>query len=69
MRVASLRSMAQNNEPNPDPAGTTQHFRRFVDDNPEPEESARRPILPLVLAGVGGVLAIGIVVALVLAFA
>lgn len=61
--------MAQNNEPNPDPAGTTQHFRRFVDENPEPEERARRPILPLVLAGVGVLLAIGIVVALVLAFA
>ncbi|AFR09926.1 hypothetical protein B005_3345 [Nocardiopsis alba ATCC BAA-2165] len=51
-----------------DPAGTTQHFRRFVDENPEPEEAPRRPILPLVLAGVGVLLAIAIIVALVLAF-
>ncbi|HJE59701.1 MAG TPA: hypothetical protein K8V84_14520 [Nocardiopsis listeri] len=60
--------MTQNNDPDMDPAGTTQHFRRFVDDNPEPEETPRRPILPLVLAGVGVLLAIGIIVALVLAF-
>ena len=61
--------MTQNNDPNQDPAGTTQHFRRFVDENPEPEVAPRRPILPLVLAGVGVVLAIAIIVALVLAFA
>ncbi|WP_159942976.1 MULTISPECIES: hypothetical protein [unclassified Nocardiopsis] len=62
--------MTQNNDPNNmDPAGTTQHFRRFVDENPEPEEPARRPILPLVLAGLGVVLAIAVVVALVMAFA
>ncbi|MBR8744447.1 hypothetical protein [Nocardiopsis sp. MG754419] len=61
--------MTQNNDPDMDPAGTTQHFRRFVDDNPEPEEAPRRPILPLVLAGVGLVLGIAIIVALVLAFA
>ncbi|MGW9557277.1 hypothetical protein ACWGSK_22510 [Nocardiopsis sp. NPDC055551] len=60
--------MTQNNDPDMDPAGTTQHFRRFVDDNPEPEEAPRRPILPLVLAGVGVLLAIGIIVVLVLAF-
>ncbi|WP_017570034.1 hypothetical protein [Nocardiopsis halotolerans] len=61
--------MTQNNEPNMDPAGTTQHFRRFVDENPAPEEPARRPIMPLVLAGVGVLLVIAIIVALVLAFA
>ncbi|MEC3894276.1 MULTISPECIES: hypothetical protein [Nocardiopsis] len=60
--------MTQNNDPSMDPAGTTQHFRRFVDENPEPEEAPRRPILPLVLAGVGVLLAIAIIVALVLAF-
>ncbi|MEU3305956.1 hypothetical protein [Nocardiopsis sp. NPDC006832] len=60
--------MTQNNDPDMDPAGTTQHFRRFVDDNPEPEEAPRRPILPLVLAGVGVLLAIGVIVVLVLAF-
>ncbi|MET9712796.1 hypothetical protein ACFW3Z_22155 [Nocardiopsis alba] len=60
--------MTQNNDPGMDPAGTTQHFRRFVDENPEPEEAPRRPILPLVLAGVGVLLAIAIIVALVLAF-
>ena len=59
--------MTQNNDPNLDPAGTTQHFRRFVDDNPAPEEAPRRPILPLVLAGLGVLLAIGVVVALILA--
>lgn len=56
------------NDPNTDPAGTTQHFRRFVDDNPQPEESARRPVLPLVLAGLGVLLAVVVVIALVLAF-
>lgn len=60
--------MTQNNDPDMDPAGTTQHFRRFVDDNPEPEEAPRRPILPLVLAGVGALLAIGVIVVLVMAF-
>ncbi|SIO90922.1 hypothetical protein [Nocardiopsis sp. JB363] len=60
--------MTQNNDPDMDPAGTTQHFRRFVDDNPEPEEAPRRPILPLVLAGVGVLLAIGVIVVLVMAF-
>ncbi|GHC94893.1 hypothetical protein GCM10007079_45820 [Nocardiopsis terrae] len=60
--------MTQNNDPNMDPAGTTQHFRRFVDENPEPEEAPRRPILPLALAGVGVVLAIAIIAALVIAF-
>ena len=60
--------MTQNNDPDMDPAGTTQHFRRFVDDNPEPEEAPRRPILPLVLAGVGVLLAIWIIVFLVMAF-
>ncbi|MBQ1082688.1 MULTISPECIES: hypothetical protein [unclassified Nocardiopsis] len=60
--------MTQNNDPNLDPAGTTQHFRRFVDDNPEPEEAPRRPILPLVLAGVGVALTVGIIVALFVAF-
>lgn len=61
--------MTQNNEPNMDPAGTTQHFRRFVDENPATEEPSRRPVLPLVLAGVGVVLAIAVIVALVMAFA
>ena len=68
-RVASVNPMTQNNDPSLDPAGNTQHFRRFVDENREPEEPARRPILPLVLAGVGVVLAIAVIVALVLAFA
>ncbi|MFE1167124.1 hypothetical protein [Nocardiopsis sp. NPDC058789] len=60
--------MTQNNDPSMDPAGTTQHFRRFVDENPEPEEAPRRPILPLVLAGVGVALTVGIIVALFVAF-
>ncbi|MEU3019142.1 MULTISPECIES: hypothetical protein [unclassified Nocardiopsis] len=60
--------MTQNNDPNMDPAGTTQHFRRFVDENPEPEEAPRRPILPLVLAGVGVALTVGVIVALFVAF-
>lgn len=60
--------MTQNNDPNMDPAGTTQHFRRFVDENPETEEPARRPITPLVLAAVGAVLAIAVVIALFVAF-
>lgn len=60
--------MTQNNDPNMDPAGTTQHFRRFVDENPEAEEPARRPIMPLVLAAAGVVLAIAVVIALVVAF-
>ncbi|WP_150243227.1 hypothetical protein [Nocardiopsis quinghaiensis] len=61
--------MTQNNDPNMDPAGNTQHFRRFVDENPEPEEPARRPILPILLAAVGVVLVIAVIVALFLAFA
>ncbi|MFD6095898.1 hypothetical protein ACFVWN_15395 [Nocardiopsis flavescens] len=60
--------MTQNNDPNVDPAGATQHFQRFVDDNPEPEAPERRPVLPIVLAGVGVVAAVAVVVALVLAF-
>ncbi|NYH53914.1 MULTISPECIES: hypothetical protein [Nocardiopsis] len=61
--------MTQNNDSNMDPAGNTQHFRRFVDENPEPEEPARRPILPILLAAVGVVLVIAVIIALVLAFA
>ncbi|MBB6120708.1 hypothetical protein [Nocardiopsis algeriensis] len=61
--------MTDNTDPNLDPAGTTQHFRRFVDQNPEPEEPPRRPVLPIVLAVVGAVAAIALIVALVLAFA
>lgn len=60
--------MTQNQEPNQDPAGNTQHFRRFVDENPQPEEPARRPVLPIVLAGVGVILAVAVVIALVMAF-
>ncbi|MEV2278021.1 hypothetical protein AB0I72_20790 [Nocardiopsis sp. NPDC049922] len=59
--------MTQNNESNLDPAGNTQHFRRFVDENPVTDEPARRPILPLVLAGVGVVLVIAVAIALFLA--
>lgn len=66
--VANVGPMTQNNDPNLDPAGTTQHFRRFVDENPNAEEPDRRPIMPLVLAAVGVVLAIAIIVALVMAF-
>jgi hypothetical protein len=61
--------MTENNEPNMDPAGTTQHFRRFVDENPSTEEPARRPVMPIVLAVVGAVLLIAVIVALFLAFA
>ncbi|MDE3719832.1 MULTISPECIES: hypothetical protein [Nocardiopsis] len=61
--------MTQNNDPNLDPAGSTQHFRRFVDENPVAAAPERRPILPIVLAGVGAVAAIAVIVALVLAFA
>lgn len=68
MGVANVGPMTQNNDPNLDPAGTTQHFRRFVDENPNAEEPDRRPIMPLVLAAVGVVLAIAIIVALVMAF-
>lgn len=60
--------MTQNNDPNMDPAGTTQHFRRFVDENPSTEEPARRPVMPIVLAVVGVLLVIAVIVALVLAF-
>jgi hypothetical protein len=60
--------MTQNQEPYQDPAGNTQHFRRFVDENPEPEEPARRPVLPIVLAGVGVILAVAVIIALVMAF-
>ncbi|WP_304453822.1 hypothetical protein [Nocardiopsis sp. YSL2] len=60
--------MTQNQEPSQDPAGNTQHFRRFVDENPQPEETARRPVLPIVLAGVGVILAVAVIVALVMAF-
>ncbi|RKS10400.1 hypothetical protein DFP74_6166 [Nocardiopsis sp. Huas11] len=60
--------MTQNPEPNQDPAGNTQHFRRFVDENPQPEETARRPVLPIVLAAVGVILAVAVIVALVMAF-
>ncbi|GAA1769236.1 MULTISPECIES: hypothetical protein [Streptomonospora] len=48
-----------------DPAGSTMMFRRFVADNNEPDAAPKRPITPYVLAGVGAVLAIGIIVAVV----
>lgn len=67
-QVANVNPMTENNDPNIDPAGTTQHFRRFVDENPAPEEPARRPILPIVLAAVGAVLIIAVIIALVMAF-
>ncbi|WP_116244231.1 hypothetical protein [Nocardiopsis sp. FIRDI 009] len=59
--------MTQNNDPNNDPAGNTQHFRRFVNENPVSDEPARRPIVPLVLAGVGVVLVIAVAVVIFLA--
>ncbi|GAB2489617.1 hypothetical protein [Nocardiopsis aegyptia] len=60
--------MTQNQEPYQDPAGNTQHFRRFVDENPQQDEPARRPVLPIVLAGLGVILAVAVIIALVMAF-
>ncbi|GLU47707.1 hypothetical protein Nans01_20580 [Nocardiopsis ansamitocini] len=51
-----------------DPAGSTQMFRRFVAENNEPEAAPKRPVTPYVLAGIGVVVAIGIIVAVVLAW-
>ncbi|WP_028647517.1 hypothetical protein [Nocardiopsis sp. CNT312] len=56
--------MTQNHDPNTDPAGNTQHFRRFVDENPAAEEPERRPVLPIVLIAVGVLLAVAVAVAL-----
>ncbi|TDQ43911.1 hypothetical protein [Actinorugispora endophytica] len=58
--------MSQNEEQSVDPAGSTQMFRRFVTENNEPETAPKRPITPYVLAGVGVVVAIGIILAVVL---
>ncbi|WP_285758933.1 hypothetical protein [Nocardiopsis ansamitocini] len=60
--------MSQNEEPKMDPAGSTQMFRRFVAENNEPEAAPKRPVTPYVLAGIGVVVAIGIIVAVVLAW-
>lgn len=49
-----------------DPAGSTQMFRRFVNENKEPEAAPKRPVTPYVLAGVGVLVAIGIILTVVL---
>ncbi|MFC3995231.1 hypothetical protein ACFOVU_04860 [Nocardiopsis sediminis] len=54
-----------NEEPQPDPAGSTTMFRRFVADNNEPEVAPKRPVTPYVLAAVGALVAIGLIVAVV----
>ncbi|GAB3497085.1 hypothetical protein GCM10027440_50170 [Nocardiopsis coralliicola] len=41
-------------------------FRRFVSENQQPEEAPRRPVTPYVLAGVGALVAIAIIVAVVM---
>ncbi|RNL85552.1 hypothetical protein [Halostreptopolyspora alba] len=55
--------MSQNNEEQNDPASSTMMFRKFVDTNDEPASTPPRPpITPYVLAGLGVVVAVGIVV-------
>ncbi|MBV2363356.1 hypothetical protein ACFPZ0_24705 [Streptomonospora nanhaiensis] len=49
-----------------DPAGSTMMFRRFVAENREPETQPKPPITPYILAGVGAIVAIGIIVAVVM---
>ncbi|MFD0776944.1 hypothetical protein ACFQZ2_23665 [Streptomonospora algeriensis] len=55
-----------NDEEQGDPAGSTMMFRRFVTDNKEPEAAPKRSMTPYVLAGVGALLAIGIIVTVVI---
>ncbi|MDA2814617.1 hypothetical protein O4J56_28495 [Nocardiopsis sp. RSe5-2] len=57
--------MSQKNEENVDPAGSTVMFQKFVSDNDEPEAAPRRSMTPYVLAGVGAVVAVAIIVAVV----
>ncbi|CAM4203397.1 hypothetical protein GCM10009799_52170 [Nocardiopsis rhodophaea] len=62
--------MSENNnteqEQQVDPAGSTMMFQRFVKENNEPEPAPKRPVTPYVLAGVGAIVAIGIIVAVVM---
>lgn len=57
--------MSQKNEENVDPAGSTVMFQKFVAENNEPEAAPRRSMTPYVLAGVGAVVAVAIIVAVV----
>ncbi|RCV58139.1 hypothetical protein [Marinitenerispora sediminis] len=58
--------MSQNEEKQADPAGSTMMFRRFVAENKETETAPRRPLTPYILAGVGVVVAVGIIVTVVM---
>ncbi|WP_026123514.1 hypothetical protein [Nocardiopsis chromatogenes] len=57
--------MSQKNEENVDPAGSTVMFQKFVSENDEPQAAPRRPMTPYILAGVGAVVAVAIIVAVV----
>ncbi|WP_106585342.1 hypothetical protein [Murinocardiopsis flavida] len=58
--------MSDRNDPQPDPASSTQMFRQFVSENNEPEAAPRRPIVPYLLIALVVVVAIGIIASVVM---
>lgn len=58
--------MSDRNEPQSDPASSTQMFRQFVSEHNEPEAAPRRPIVPYLLTALAVVVAIGIIVTVVM---
>lgn len=59
-------AMSQNEEEQFDPAASTQHFRRFVAENKEPEAAARPSVVPYLLVGAVALAVIALIVVLVL---